>query len=175
LAIVRRAAVPLTWMTCSLARAPRKTFVSGADGLTPADLGALLAYSPRGRVASVHGTSVRARLAPVAVQGVPAGASDTENRHGCEPCASPWKIDTAKLWVLGWRRARSHDYDHFRFLSLWAASGAGRRARFARSCPATCDPLLRIPMAAGWPSLNVSAAAPCALRGSTAARATNCP
>ncbi len=130
------------------------------DGIEdPQNLGALLRVADGAGVDSVILTERRsAPLSPVAVK---ASAGATEHLRIAKIVNLVRALEELKrqnLWIIGLDERGTSDYDHFDFsgdcVLVLGREGAGLHDLVRR----TCDHLLRIPMAGGVSSLNVSAA-----------------
>src|SRR6266702_8033410 len=130
------------------------------DGIEdPQNLGALLRVADGAGVDSVILTERRsAPLSPVAVK---ASAGATEHLRIAKVVNLVRALEELKrqnLWIIGLDERGTSDYDHFDFsgdcVLVLGREGAGLHDLVRR----TCDHLLRIPMAGGVSSLNVSAA-----------------
>jgi 23S rRNA (guanosine2251-2'-O)-methyltransferase len=130
------------------------------DGVEdPQNLGALLRVADGAGVDGVVLTERRsAPLSPVAVK---ASAGAAEHLRIARVVNLVRALDDLKrqnLWIIGLDERGSSDYDHFDFTGdcvlVLGREGAGLHDLVRR----TCDHLLRIPMAGGVSSLNVSAA-----------------
>jgi 23S rRNA (guanosine2251-2'-O)-methyltransferase len=144
--------------------APGKTdaarLVLALDGVEdPQNLGALLRVADGAGVDGVVMTERRAApLSPVAVK---ASAGATEHLRIAKVVNLVRALEELKrqnLWVIGLDERGTEDYDHFDFTGncvlVLGREGAGLHELVKK----TCDHLLRIPMAGGVSSLNVSAA-----------------
>jgi len=134
--------------------------VLALDGVEdPQNLGALLRVADGAGVDGVILTERRsAPLSPVAVK---ASAGATEHLRIARVVNLVRALEELKrqnLWVIGLDEHASADYDRFDFTGdcvlVLGREGAGLHDLVRR----TCDHLLRIPMAGGVSSLNVSAA-----------------
>ncbi|MDR3791757.1 MAG: 23S rRNA (guanosine(2251)-2'-O)-methyltransferase RlmB [Terracidiphilus sp.] len=131
------------------------------DGVEdPQNLGALLRVADGAGVDGVVLTERRAApLSPVAVK---ASAGATEHLRIARVVNLVRALEDLKrqnIWVIGLDERGSCDYDHFDLTGncvlVMGREGAGLHDLVKR----TCDHLLRIPMAGGVSSLNVSTAA----------------
>ncbi len=150
-----------------LYEAPRSTggqrvsrLVLALDGVEdPQNLGALLRVADGAGVDGVVLTERRsAPLSPVAVK---ASAGATEHLRIARVVNLVRALEDLKrqnLWIIGLDERGTSDYDQFDFTGdcvlVLGREGAGLHELVRR----TCDHLLRIPMAGGVSSLNVSAA-----------------
>lgn len=134
--------------------------VLALDGVEdPQNLGALLRVADGAGVDGVIWTERRsAPLSPVAVK---ASAGATEHLRIAQVVNLVRALEDLKrqnLWVIGLDERGTTDYDQFDFsddcVLVLGREGAGLHDLVRR----TCDHLLRIPMAGGVSSLNVSAA-----------------
>jgi 23S rRNA (guanosine2251-2'-O)-methyltransferase len=130
------------------------------DGVEdPQNLGALLRVADGAGVDGVILTERRsAPLSPVAIK---ASAGATEHLRIARVVNLVRSLEELKrrnLWIIGLDERGTSDYDHFDFsgdcVLVLGREGAGLHDLVRR----TCDHLLRIPMAGGVSSLNVSAA-----------------
>lgn len=130
------------------------------DGIEdPQNLGALLRVADGAGVDGVILTERRA--APLSAAAVKASAGAAEHLRIARVVNLVRALDELKrqnLWVVGLDERGSTDYDHFDLTGncvlVLGREGAGLHDLVRR----TCDHLLRIPMAGGVSSLNVSAA-----------------
>ncbi len=142
----------------SASQAPR--LLLALDGVEdPQNLGALLRVADGAGVDGVILTERRsAPLSPVAVK---ASAGATEHLRIARVVNLVRALEELKsknIWVIGLDERGASDYDRFDFTGdcvlVLGREGAGLHDLVRR----TCDHLLRIPMAGGVSSLNVSAA-----------------
>ncbi len=135
--------------------------VLALDGVEdPQNLGALLRVADGAGVDGVLLTERRA--APLSAVAVKASAGATEHLRIARVVNLVRSLEELKqrnLWVIGLDERGSTDYDQFDLTGdcvlVLGREGAGLHDLVRR----TCDHLLRIPMAGGVSSLNVSAAA----------------
>jgi 23S rRNA (guanosine2251-2'-O)-methyltransferase len=139
---------------------PKARLLLALDGIEdPQNLGALLRVADGAGVDGVILTERRsAPLSPVAVK---ASAGATEHLRIAKVVNLVRALEELKrrnLWIIGLDERGSSDYDQFDFsgdcVLVLGREGAGLHDLVRR----TCDHLLRIPMAGGVSSLNVSAA-----------------
>jgi 23S rRNA (guanosine2251-2'-O)-methyltransferase len=139
---------------------PAARLLLALDGVEdPQNLGALLRVADGAGVDGVVLTERRsAPLSPVAVK---ASAGATEHLRIARVVNLVRALEDLKsknLWIIGLDERGSEDYDQFDFTGdcvlVLGREGAGLHDLVRR----TCDHLLRIPMAGGVSSLNVSAA-----------------
>jgi 23S rRNA (guanosine2251-2'-O)-methyltransferase len=138
----------------------RSRLVLALDGVEdPQNLGALLRVADGAGVDGVVLTERRsAPLSPVAVK---ASAGATEHLRIARVVNLVRALEDLKrnnLWIIGLDERGTTDYDRFDFsgdcVLVLGREGAGLHELVRK----TCDHLLRIPMAGGVSSLNVSAA-----------------
>lgn len=139
---------------------PRPRLLLALDGVEdPQNLGALLRVADGAGVDGIVLTERRsAPLSPVAVK---ASAGATEHLRIARVVNLVRALEELKqqnIWVIGLDERGSTDYDQFDLTGdcvlVLGREGAGLHDLVRR----TCDHLLRIPMAGGVSSLNVSAA-----------------
>lgn len=130
------------------------------DGVEdPQNLGALLRTADGAGVDGVLLTERRsAPLSPVAVKASAGAAEHIRIARVVNLVRALEEMKKNNVWVIGLDERGSMDYDQFDFTSncllVLGREGAGLHDLVRR----TCDHLLRIPMAGGVSSLNVSAA-----------------
>jgi 23S rRNA (guanosine2251-2'-O)-methyltransferase len=130
------------------------------DGVEdPQNLGALLRVADGAGVDGVVLTERRsAPLSPVAVKASAGAAEHLRIARVVNLVRALEDLKRQNLWIIGLDERGSTDYDHFDFTGdcvlVLGREGAGLHDLVRR----TCDHLLRIPMAGGVRSLNVSAA-----------------
>lgn len=139
---------------------PEARLVLALDGVEdPQNLGALLRVADGAGVDGIVLTERRAApLSPVAVK---ASAGASEHLRIARVVNLVRALEDLKrhnLWIIGLDERGTSDYDQFDFTGdcvlVLGREGAGLHDLVSR----TCDHLLRIPMAGGVSSLNVSAA-----------------
>lgn len=130
------------------------------DGVEdPQNLGALLRVADGAGVDGVLLTERRsAPLSPVAVKASAGAAEHLRIARVVNLVRALEELKRRNLWIVGLDERGPADYDHFDFTGncvlVLGREGAGLHDLVRR----TCDHLLRIPMAGGVSSLNVSAA-----------------
>ena len=130
------------------------------DGVEdPQNLGALLRVADGAGVDGVVLTERRsAPLSPVAVKASAGAAEHLRIARVVNLVRALEDLKRRNLWIIGLDERGTADYDHFDFTGdcvlVLGREGAGLHDLVRR----TCDHLLRIPMAGGVSSLNVSAA-----------------
>ena len=130
------------------------------DGVEdPQNLGALLRVADGAGVDGVVLTERRsAPLSPVAVKASAGAAEHLRIARVVNLVRALEELKRQNLWIIGLDERGTSDYDHFDFTGdcvlVLGREGAGLHDLVRR----TCDHLLRIPMAGGVSSLNVSAA-----------------
>jgi 23S rRNA (guanosine2251-2'-O)-methyltransferase len=130
------------------------------DGVEdPQNLGALLRVADGAGVDGVVLTERRsAPLSPVAVKASAGAAEHLRIARVVNLVRSLEELKRRNLWIIGLDERGAADYDQFDFTGdcvlVLGREGAGLHDLVRR----TCDHLLRIPMAGGVSSLNVSAA-----------------
>ncbi|HEV2214642.1 MAG TPA: 23S rRNA (guanosine(2251)-2'-O)-methyltransferase RlmB, partial [Terracidiphilus sp.] len=130
------------------------------DGVEdPQNLGALLRVADGAGVDGVLLTERRsAPLSPVAVKASAGAAEHLRIARVVNLVRALEELKECNLWVIGLDERGTQDYDRFDFTGdcvlVLGREGAGLHDLVRR----TCDHLLRIPMAGGVSSLNVSAA-----------------
>ena len=130
------------------------------DGVEdPQNLGALLRVADGAGVDGVILTERRsAPLSPVAVKASAGAAEHLRIARVVNLVRALEDLKRRNLWIIGLDERGTEDYDHFDFTGdcvlVLGREGAGLHDLVRR----TCDHLLRIPMAGGVSSLNVSAA-----------------
>ena len=130
------------------------------DGVEdPQNLGALLRVADGAGVDGVILTERRsAPLSPVAVKASAGAAEHLRIARVVNLVRALEELKRQNIWVIGLDERGSADYDQFDFsgdcVLVLGREGAGLHDLVRR----TCDHLLRIPMAGGVSSLNVSAA-----------------
>lgn len=134
--------------------------VLALDGVEdPQNLGALLRVADGAGVDGVVVTERRsAPLSPVAVKASAGAAEHLRIARVVNLVRALEELKQQNLWVIGLDERGSTDYDRFDFTGdcvlVLGREGAGLHDLVRR----TCDHLLRIPMAGGVSSLNVSTA-----------------
>lgn len=134
--------------------------VLALDGVEdPQNLGALLRVADGAGVDGVVLTERRsAPLSPVAVKASAGAAEHLRIARVVNLVRALEDLKRRNLWIIGLDERGTADYDHFDFTGdcvlVLGREGAGLHDLVRR----TCDHLLRIPMAGGVSSLNVSAA-----------------
>ena len=134
--------------------------VLALDGVEdPQNLGALLRVADGAGVDSVLWTERRsAPLSPVAVKASAGAAEHLRIARVVNLVRALEQLKERNLWIIGLDERGTTDYDRFDFTGncvlVLGREGAGLHDLVRRSC----DHLLRIPMAGGVSSLNVSAA-----------------
>jgi 23S rRNA (guanosine2251-2'-O)-methyltransferase len=141
--------------------APRQgRLLLALDGVEdPQNLGALLRVADGAGVDGVVLTERRsAPLSPVAVKASAGAAEHLRIARVVNLVRSLEELKARNLWIIGLDERGSCDYDQFDLTGdcvlVLGREGAGLHDLVRR----TCDHLLRIPMAGGVSSLNVSAA-----------------
>jgi 23S rRNA (guanosine2251-2'-O)-methyltransferase len=130
------------------------------DGVEdPQNLGALLRVADGAGVDGVVLTERRsAPLSPVAVKASAGAAEHLRIARVVNLVRALEELKRQNLWIIGLDERGASDYDQFDFTGdcvlVFGREGAGLHDLVRR----TCDHLLRIPMAGGVSSLNVSAA-----------------
>lgn len=130
------------------------------DGVEdPQNLGALLRVADGAGVDGVVLTERRsAPLSPVAVKASAGAAEHLRIARVVNLVRALEELKEKNIWVIGLDERGTQDYDQFDFTGdcvlVLGREGAGLHDLVRR----TCDHLLRIPMAGGVSSLNVSAA-----------------
>lgn len=134
--------------------------VLALDGVEdPQNLGALLRVADGAGVDGVVWTERRsAPLSPVAVKASAGAAEHLRIARVVNLVRALEELKQQNLWIIGLDERGTVDYDQFDFTGdcvlVLGREGAGLHDLVRR----TCDHLLRIPMAGGVSSLNVSAA-----------------
>ncbi|MFP5237484.1 MAG: 23S rRNA (guanosine(2251)-2'-O)-methyltransferase RlmB [Acidobacteriota bacterium] len=134
--------------------------VLALDGVEdPQNLGALLRVADGAGVDGIVWTERRsAPLSPVAVKASAGAAEHLRIARVVNLVRALEELKQQNLWVIGLDERGTTDYDQFDFTGdcvlVLGREGAGLHDLVRR----TCDHLLRIPMAGGVSSLNVSAA-----------------
>lgn len=134
--------------------------VLALDGVEdPQNLGALLRVADGAGVDGVVLTERRsAPLSPVAVKASAGAAEHLRIARVVNLVRALEELKEKNLWIIGLDERGTSDYDQFDFTGdcvlVLGREGAGLHDLVRRSC----DHLLRIPMAGGVSSLNVSAA-----------------
>lgn len=134
--------------------------VLALDGVEdPQNLGALLRVADGAGVDGVVWTERRsAPLSPVAIKASAGAAEHLRIARVVNLVRALEELKKQNLWVIGLDERGTTDYDRFDFTGdcvlVLGREGAGLHDLVRR----TCDHLLRIPMAGGVSSLNVSAA-----------------
>jgi 23S rRNA (guanosine2251-2'-O)-methyltransferase len=140
--------------------APRARLLLALDGVEdPQNLGALLRVADGAGVDGVILTERRsAPLSPVAVKASAGATEHLRIARVVNLVRSLEELKSQNIWVIGLDERGTSDYDQFDFsgdcVLVLGREGAGLHDLVRR----TCDHLLRIPMAGGVSSLNVSAA-----------------
>jgi len=130
------------------------------DGVEdPQNLGALLRVADGAGVDGIILTERRAApLSPVAIKASAGAAEHLRIARVVNLVRSLEELKRQNLWIIGLDERGSSDYDQFDFTGdcvlVLGREGAGLHDLVRK----TCDHLLRIPMAGGVSSLNVSAA-----------------
>lgn len=130
------------------------------DGVEdPQNLGALLRVADGAGVDGVILTERRsAPLSPAAVKASAGAAEHLRIARVVNLVRALEELKQRNIWAIGLDERATQDYDHFDFTGnsvlVLGREGAGLHDLVRR----TCDHLLRIPMAGGVSSLNVSAA-----------------
>jgi 23S rRNA (guanosine2251-2'-O)-methyltransferase len=134
--------------------------VLALDGVEdPQNLGALLRVADGAGVDGVVLTERRsAPISPVAVKASAGAAEHLRIARVVNLVRALEELKRQNLWIIGLDERGTADYDNFDFTGdcvlVLGREGAGLHELVRR----TCDHLLRIPMAGGVSSLNVSAA-----------------
>jgi 23S rRNA (guanosine2251-2'-O)-methyltransferase len=137
-----------------------KRLVLALDGVEdPQNLGALLRVADGAGVDGVVLTERRsAPLSPVAVKASAGASEHLRIARVVNLVRALEELKRNNLWIIGLDERGESDYDRFDFTGdcvlVLGREGAGLHDLVRR----TCDHLLRIPMAGGVSSLNVSAA-----------------
>lgn len=137
-----------------------RRLVLALDGVEdPQNLGALLRVADGAGVDGVVLTERRsAPLSPVAVKASAGAAEHLRIARVVNLVRALEELKEQNIWIIGLDERGSTDYDRFDFAGdcalVLGREGAGLHDLVRR----TCDHLLRIPMAGGVSSLNVSAA-----------------
>jgi 23S rRNA (guanosine2251-2'-O)-methyltransferase len=138
---------------------PRRLILA-LDGVEdPQNLGALLRVADGAGVDGVVMTERRAApLSPVAVKASAGASEHLRIARVVNLVRSLEQLKARNLWIIGLDERGTEDYDHFDFTGdcvlVLGREGEGLHDLTRK----TCDHLLRIPMAGGVSSLNVSAA-----------------
>jgi 23S rRNA (guanosine2251-2'-O)-methyltransferase len=138
---------------------PRRLILA-LDGVEdPQNLGALLRVADGAGVDGVVMTERRAApLSPVAVKASAGASEHLRIARVVNLVRSLEQLKARNFWIIGLDERGTEDYDHFDFTGdcvlVLGREGAGLHDLTRK----TCDHLLRIPMAGGVSSLNVSAA-----------------
>jgi 23S rRNA (guanosine2251-2'-O)-methyltransferase len=144
----------------STAKAGAARLMLALDGVEdPQNLGALLRVADGAGVDGVVLTERRsAPLSPVAVKASAGAAEHLRIARVVNLVRALEELKQHNLWIIGLDERGETDYDRFDFsgdcVLVLGREGAGLHDLVRR----TCDHLLRIPMAGGVSSLNVSAA-----------------
>lgn len=139
---------------------PKPRLILALDGVEdPQNLGALLRVADGAGVDGVVLTERRsAPLSPVAVKASAGAAEHIRLARVVNLVRALEELKRRNLWVIGLDERGTQDYDHFDFTGncvlVLGREGDGLHDLTIKSC----DHLLRIPMAGGVSSLNVSAA-----------------
>ena len=139
---------------------PAGRLVLALDGVEdPQNLGALLRVADGAGVDGVVLTERRAApLSPVAVKASAGASEHLRIARVVNLVRALEELKRKNLWIIGLDERGTADYDQFDFsgdcVLVLGREGAGLHDLVRR----TCDHLLRIPMAGGVSSLNVSAA-----------------
>jgi 23S rRNA (guanosine2251-2'-O)-methyltransferase len=134
--------------------------VLALDGVEdPQNLGALLRVADGAGVDGIVLTERRsAPLSPVAIKASAGAAEHLRIARVVNLVRALEELKQQNLWIIGLDERGQSDYDNFDFTGdcvlVLGREGAGLHELVRR----TCDHLLRIPMAGGVSSLNVSAA-----------------
>jgi len=144
-----------------VSKTPQSRLILALDGVEdPQNLGALLRVADGAGVDGVIMTERRS--APLSAAAVKASAGAAEHLRIARVVNLVRALEDLKqrdLWIVGLDERGQTDYDDFDFTGdcvlVFGREGAGLHDLVRR----TCDHLLRIPMAGGVSSLNVSAAA----------------
>ena len=134
--------------------------VLALDGVEdPQNLGALLRVADGAGVDGIVLTERRsAPISPVAIKASAGAAEHLRIARVVNLVRALEELKRRNLWIIGLDERGNEDYDHFDFTGdcvlVLGREGAGLHDLVRR----TCDHLLRIPMAGGVSSLNVSAA-----------------
>jgi 23S rRNA (guanosine2251-2'-O)-methyltransferase len=148
-----------SWDRTSLNSDSRRLLLA-LDGVEdPQNLGALLRVADGAGVDGVVLTERRsAPLSPVAVKASAGAAEHLRTARVVNLVRALEELKRHNLWIIGLDERGTADYDQFDFTGdcviVLGREGAGLHDLVRR----TCDHLLRIPMAGGVSSLNVSAA-----------------
>ena len=135
--------------------------VLALDGVEdPQNLGALLRVADGAGVDGIVLTERRsAPLSPVAIKASAGAAEHLRIARVVNLVRALEELKRRNLWIIGLDERGASDYDNFDFTGdcvlVLGREGAGLHELVRR----TCDHMLRIPMAGGVNSLNVSAAA----------------
>jgi 23S rRNA (guanosine2251-2'-O)-methyltransferase len=139
---------------------PARRLLLALDGVEdPQNLGALLRVADGAGVDGVLMTERRAApLSPVAVKASAGASEHLRIARVVNLVRALEQLKERNLWIIGLDERGTEDYDHFDFTGdcvlVLGREGAGLHDLTRK----TCDHLLRIPMAGGVSSLNVSAA-----------------
>jgi 23S rRNA (guanosine2251-2'-O)-methyltransferase len=139
---------------------PARRLLLALDGVEdPQNLGALLRVADGAGVDGVLMTERRAApLSPVAVKASAGASEHLRIARVVNLVRALEQLKERNLWIIGLDERGTEDYDHFDFsgdcVLVLGREGAGLHDLTRK----TCDHLLRIPMAGGVSSLNVSAA-----------------
>jgi 23S rRNA (guanosine2251-2'-O)-methyltransferase len=139
---------------------PTARLVLALDGVEdPQNLGALLRVADGAGVDGVVLTERRAApLSPVAVKASAGASEHLRIARVVNLVRALEELKRKNMWVIGLDERGTSDYDQFDFsgdcVLVLGREGAGLHDLVRR----TCDHMLRIPMAGGVSSLNVSAA-----------------
>jgi 23S rRNA (guanosine2251-2'-O)-methyltransferase len=142
------------------ASSTRARLLLALDGVEdPQNLGALLRVADGAGVDGIVLTERRsAPLSPAAVKASAGAAEHLRIARVVNLVRALEELKQHNLWIIGLDERGQTDYDKFDFTGdcvlVLGREGAGLHDLVRR----TCDHLLRIPMAGGVPSLNVSAA-----------------
>jgi 23S rRNA (guanosine2251-2'-O)-methyltransferase len=142
------------------AKAGARRLLLALDGVEdPQNLGALLRVADGAGVDGVVLTERRsAPLSPVAVKASAGAAEHLRIARVVNLVRALEELKRQNLWIIGFDERGTADYDQFDLTGdcviVLGREGAGLHDLVRR----TCDHLLRIPMAGGVSSLNVSAA-----------------
>jgi 23S rRNA (guanosine2251-2'-O)-methyltransferase len=142
------------------APSPNRRLLLALDGVEdPQNLGALLRVADGAGVDGIILTERRAApLSPVAIKASAGAAEHLRIARVVNLVRSLEELKRQNLWIIGLDERGSSDYDQFDFTGdcvlVLGREGAGLHDLVRK----TCDHLLRIPMAGGVSSLNVSAA-----------------
>ncbi len=152
--------VPSDWSSSLGWKPGARRLLLAIDGVEdPQNLGALLRVADGAGVDGVVMTERRsAPLSPVAVKASAGAAEHLRIARVVNLVRALEELKRKNLWIIGLDERSATDYDRFDLTGdcviVLGREGAGLHELVRR----TCDHLLRIPMAGGVSSLNVSAA-----------------